>query len=100
MAKYIKKVNSEFGLPVSFLKEGDSFIAYTPALDLSTSGDTFEEAQKNFVEAVNIFFEELVKMGTVDDVLTELGWQKENGKYIPPVVVSNQTETFSFSFPN
>ena len=99
MNKYMKRVNSEFGLPVSFIKERDVFIAYTPALDLSTMGKTLKEAKKNFIEAVNIFFEEIIRMGTVDDVLTELGWKKEDGKYIPPVVVSNQTETFSFQLP-
>ena len=45
------------------------------------------------------FFEEIIRMGTVDDVLAELGWQKKDGRYIPPVVVSNQTETFSFQLP-
>lgn len=85
----------KFALPVSFLREGDYFIAYTPALDLSTAGSTFEEAQKNFEEAVNIFFQELIKMGTVSDVLSELGWQKQNNSFVPPVVVSNQTQTFS-----
>jgi len=80
----------QFGLPVSILREGDSFVAYTPALDLSTAGSTFEEAQKNFGEAVNIFFKELVEMGTLDDVLTELGWQKQNNNFVPPIVVANQ----------
>lgn len=89
------KVAIKFALPVSVLKEGDSFVAYTPALDLSTAGSTFEEAQKNFEEAVNIFFQELVEMGTLDDVLAELGWQKQNNNFIPPVVVSNQVQTFS-----
>lgn len=89
------KANIEFALPVSILKEGNSFIAYTPALDLSTSGSTFEKAQKNFEEAVRIFFEELTEMGTVDDVLSGLGWQKQNKTFVPPVVVANQTQTFS-----
>lgn len=51
-------------LPVSFLREGKRFIAYTPALDLSTSGKTFEEAKEHFVEASELFFEELDRMGT------------------------------------
>ena len=91
----MNKIAVNFTLPVSVLREGDSFIAYTPALDLSTAGLTFEEAQKNFIEAVNIFFQELVAMGTLDDVLTELGWQKQDNNFIPPVVIANQTQTFS-----
>ncbi len=96
----MKNINIQFGLPVSILKEGDSFVAYTPALDLSTSGVSFEDVQKNFIEAVNIFFEELIEMGTINEVLAELGWQKDNDQFIPPIVVSNQTEKFSIPFSN
>ena len=50
-------------LPVSVFKEGKHFIAYTPVLDLSTSGKNYEEVKKRFKESVSIFFEELVKKG-------------------------------------
>ena len=82
-------------LPVSILREGNNFIAYTPALDLSTVGDTFEEAKKRFEEAVQIFFEEITEKGTTDEALKELGWQKQAKTYIPPVVVSNQIQSFT-----
>lgn len=96
----MKSVAIKFALPVCILKEGKSFVAYTPALDLSTSANTFEDAQKNFNEIVNIFFEELVEMGTLDDVLTGLGWQKQNKMFVPPIVVANQTESFSIPLTN
>lgn len=96
----MKNIAIKFALPVSILKEGKSFIAYTPALDLSTSGGTFEDAQKNFNEAVNIFFEELIEMGTLNEVLTGLGWQKQNKMFVPPIVVANQTENFSIPLAN
>ena len=63
-------------LPVSVFKEGKHFIAYTPVLDLSTPGKNYEEVKKRFKESVNIFFEELIKRGTLDEVLENLGWQK------------------------
>lgn len=91
----MKKSQFQFALPVSILKEGDSFIAYSPALDLSTAGDTFEEAKKRFEEAVQLFFEEITAKGTVDEALTELGWQRKDNHLKPPVVISHQTETFS-----
>lgn len=96
----MKGPHIQFSLPVSILKEGKVFIAYTPALDLSTSGNTFQDAQKNFVEAVNIFFEELIEMGTIDEVLIGLGWQKRNNTLVPPVVVANQIENFSIPLTN
>lgn len=94
------KSRFQFSLPVAILKEGDAFIAYTPALDISTAGDTLEEAKKRFKEAVGIFFEEISEAGTVDDVLIELGWQKIDNQLTPPVVVSHQTEQFNIPVPN
>src|SRR3989344_8877291 len=82
-----------YNLPVSFLRESDQFVAYTPALDLSTSGPTLEEAKSNFTEAVGIFFDELVEMGTLEDVLLDLGWKKHNEDFIPPVVISQGMES-------
>lgn len=96
----MKNMAITFTLPLSIIREGDSFIAYTPALDLSTSGQTFAEAQRNFAEAVQIFFQELVEMGTMDDVLTDLGWHKQENTFVPPVVVANQTESFTVPLPN
>lgn len=89
------KVNFQFTLPVSIIKEGDSFIAFSPALDLSTVGDTLEQAQERFEEAVEIFFEEITEKGTTTEVLSGLGWQMLNERLVPPQVVSNQTKQFT-----
>ncbi len=72
----MKQVTFSANIPVSFFKEGDAYIAYCPILDLSTSASTFEKVKGRFSEAVEIFFEELVDMGTLDDVLANLGWTK------------------------
>ncbi len=90
----IKSLN----LPVSFLRESDQFVAYTPALDLSTSGSTLEEAKNNFAEAVEIFFDEIISMGTFEDVLLDLGWKKQNEDFIPPVVISQGMESVKVPF--
>lgn len=88
-----------FDLPVSILKEGDVFVAYSPAIEVSTVGETFQEAQQRFEEAANIFFEEIIENNTLEDALLELGWQKENKQLVPPMVVSNQMRPFSFDNP-
>lgn len=88
----MKKGDFQTSLPVTFLREGDQFVAYTPALDLSTSGDTFEQAQKRFNEIVQIFFEECFSMGTLNDVLADLGWKKGNSQWSPPTVVAQDTQ--------
>lgn len=86
----MKNVNIKFDLPVVFLKEKDTFVAYSPVLDLSTCGKSFEEAQKRFSEISILFFQEIIKKGTVDDVLSDLGWQKINKQWSSPVMVSHQ----------
>jgi len=71
-------------LPVIFLQEGKKIIAYTPALDLSTCGDSFDHARKRFEELIRIFFEETENL---DEVLLECGWQKVSRprrRWIPP----------------
>lgn len=88
----MKKLNLEFNLPVSFLKEGNKYIAYTPALDLSTSGRSYQQAKKRFEELVNIFFEDIIESGTVEEVLTNLGWQKSQKDWMPPVVISQELQ--------
>jgi hypothetical protein len=80
-------------LPVSVLREGRRFIAYTPALDLSTSGKSYEEAKKRFQEIVRIFFEELLRRGTLSGVLRDLGWRRVRARWIPPAVVSQELES-------
>lgn len=87
-------------LSVMFLKEGKRFVAYSPALDISTSASTFKEAKKRFEELVDIYFDELVKMGTLDEVLTECGWRKVNRHYIPPRFISKIDETFEVPCPS
>ena len=89
----MKKAGLEFKLSVSILREDKSFIAYSPALDLSTSGKTYEEAKERFNEVVGIFFEEIIKEGTLEEVLQDLGWKKIKRKWNPPIVVSQESQT-------
>ena len=83
----------QFKLQVSFLKEKKRFVAYAPALDLSTSGKTLEEARRRFEKASLLFFEELIHKGTIEEVLNELGWQKIKKEWRSPVVISQESET-------
>ena len=63
-------------LPVEVFKEGKQFVAYCPALDISTSAESLTEVRKMFTEMIDIFFEEVIKMGTLEDVLLQCGWRK------------------------
>lgn len=78
-------------VPVIMMKEGKRFVAYTPALDLSTSGRTFEQAKKRFEEAVQIFIEETTQRGTIERVLENYGWTRIRQQWAPPVVVAQES---------
>lgn len=75
-----------FNLPVSLIQEGEQVVAYTPALDISTSGKDEAEARKRFGELVNIFFRDLLENGTLEEMLLELGWHKSKATWNPPVI--------------
>jgi len=84
-------------LPVSIFREGKHFIAYTPVLDLSTSGKSYGQVKKRFNEVAIIFFEELIKKGTLDEVLESLGWQKVKKQWAPPVLISQESESIQLA---
>jgi len=85
------KTRMQINMPVSYFKEDKSFVAYTPALDLSSAGKTLKEAEKNIAEAVSIFMEEILRRGTIDEVLSSLGWKKisKTKQWMPPIFVSH-----------
>ncbi len=84
-------------LPVSVFKEGKHFIAYPPALDLSTSGKTYEQVMERFDEVVEIFFEELAKTKTTEEVLLNLGWEKIKAHWSPPSLISQESKTIELA---
>ena len=82
------KIKLDVKIPISVLKEGNNFVVYSPVLDLSTSAKTYKQALSRFNEAVEIFFEEVLKKGTLEDVLKELGWMKSGANWHPPLIIS------------
>ncbi len=86
-------MKKNYTLPVTYFKEGNQFIAYAPALDLSTCGKTIEEARRRFGEASRLFFAELRRMGTLEETLLNLGWQKHETSLLPPMVVGSENQT-------
>ena len=67
-------------LPIEFdiivFKDRKNFISYSPELDVSSCGMTVEEAEK---------------MGTLEDILIESGYQKDNtNNWIAPRLVATE----------
>lgn len=68
-------------LRIEIFKEGDVYVALSPELNVSSFGDTIEDAKKSFKEAVEAFIEECRGMGTLEDVLEESGFSKINNSW-------------------
>ena len=86
-------------LPIIFWKEGQKVIAHCPLLDLSTCGDDLDQAQERFGEALQIFLEELVSMGTLEEVLSECGFRHKRNRWSPPLMLGQLQKDFNVSCP-
>lgn len=71
------------------------YIAHCPILDLSTSASSFKKVKERFSEVVEVFFEELMDMGTLDEVLANLGWTKVQQHWTPPFSVGHDLQSVS-----
>ncbi|MBI4685360.1 MAG: hypothetical protein Q8N12_06680 [Thermodesulfovibrionales bacterium] len=66
---------------IEIFKEGDVYVALSPELNVSSFGETVDEAKKSFKEAVEAFVEECQTMGTLEEVLEESGFSRINNSW-------------------
>jgi predicted RNase H-like HicB family nuclease len=72
-------------------KEGETFIAYCPKLDVSSCGNTIDQARNNLKTAVRLFLEEADKIGTVEDILKESGYEKTDvNRWMTPRLIATE----------
>lgn len=60
---------------VALFQEDGIWIAYCPALEVSSYGDDQSDAKQAFEEAMKIFLAETERKGTLEKYLLKLGWQ-------------------------
>lgn len=63
-------------IQIQLMKEGETVVVYSPALDLCGYGKTMDEATRDFDAAFKIFVEETTQRGTLEKALQELGWKR------------------------
>ena len=73
---------------VHTFKEGETFVAYVPELDLSSCGATNDEARKNIRDAVSGFLETSADMGTLNEILEEAGYHRNGDAWEAPEFVA------------
>jgi predicted RNase H-like HicB family nuclease len=64
-------------------KEDDQLVAICPELNVSSYGESASIALDSLKEAVELFLEECLRMGTLDTVLEEAGYRRnpDNGEH-------------------
>ena len=78
----------ELGYTVHIFREGDTYVAYVPELDVSSCGASDEEARRNIRDAVRGFVETSRDMGTLGEILEEAGYVLEGDAWRAPEFVS------------
>ncbi len=64
---------------VEVFKEGGRYVSLCPELNVSSYGDTEEEAEAALGEAVQLFVEQCEEMGTLREILEEAGFERASG---------------------
>ncbi|MFH0886698.1 MAG: hypothetical protein V1843_00875 [bacterium] len=86
-------------LTFEIFRENGHFIAYCKALDLTTQGKTFDEVKRRFEQLVPVFINDLKERGTLDEVLSELGWQRTMKNWVAPLKVGEIMEEVRIPCP-
>ncbi len=67
---------------------GSTYVAYVPALDVSSCGATDEEARRNIRDAVRGFLAASADMGALAEILEEAGYRQDGDGWRAPEFVS------------
>ena len=97
---FIKKTPNTIivGLHVKLVEEQGYFIAYCPALELSSYGKNVEIAKKRFEEEIAIFLTETERKGSLEKYLLKMGWTLRNKpipQYTPPEINIGEYNSFT-----
>lgn len=87
-------------IPIEFdmivFKEDKSYVSYCPELDISSCGNTVEHAKEMLKIAVKLFIEEADRIGSLEDILVESNYKKnQDGKWLPPRMVATELVSIS-----
>ena len=87
----------QIDLHVDYFEEGGVIVALCPQLQVSSFGDTLQEAEASIREAIELFFEGCNSLGTLDEVLEESGFRKNNGKWLQRKPIKTAETTFQWA---
>ena len=98
MRKNVLKKGADYiqvDVSVIVFEEHGIFVAYCPALELSSYGENEKEAKEAFEGAMDIFIKETSQRGTLEKFLLQLGWSLQKRPkidYRPPTLSLKESQ--------
>jgi predicted RNase H-like HicB family nuclease len=75
---------------VEIFKEDDLYVALSPELNVSSFGETIDEAKESIREAIEGFLEECREMGSLNEVLEESGFLRVENNWQSRIPVAEE----------
>ena len=76
-------------------REDDQYVSICPELEVASCGNTVEEAFEMLADAIDVYLEGLVEIGTLNDVLREqnvrVEYERPPYEYRPRILVAEST---------
>jgi len=73
---------------IEIFKEDNLYVALSPELNVSSFGETIDEAKKSIIEAIEGFLDECRDMGSLNEVLEESGFLRVENNWFSRVPVA------------
>ncbi|MGB6482430.1 MAG: hypothetical protein WBE86_02970 [Candidatus Acidiferrales bacterium] len=89
-SSFVRTAPEELNLTVQVWKEGPTYVAYAPELDVSSCGRSASQAKSHLREAVSLFVEEAAKRGTLEDILLEAGFERHGTTFKPRRILARE----------
>jgi len=81
-------------LHIDYFEEDGTIVALCPELQVSSFGDTLDDAEKSIKEALGLFFEGCETLGTINEVLEESGFKKISDQWMRRKPIKAMETTF------
>ena len=84
-------------LNIEIFQEGDQYVSLAPELNISSFGNSVDNAKASLKEAIDLFLEETSYMGTLNTVLEECGFTKVNNHWEHRKAIAKENITLNLN---
>ncbi|MBI2097931.1 MAG: type II toxin-antitoxin system HicB family antitoxin [Candidatus Vogelbacteria bacterium] len=77
----------DLSVTIQIFREGQTYVAHNPELNVSSCGDTLDQAKSNLKDALVGFLKSAQKLGTLEGILEEAGYVRNDKRWVEPQLV-------------